>query len=307
MNHPLHPLPTHRRPRLGAVAGLALGALLGVAAALPAAAESAAIDTHFALLAGHGGDGGDGASGAVVVPGTVIPLAAGPLGLVGDQEYSQRIAGLAGKLRRTLRLGEVRVLYTYPTRSVVGEEAELPPPTATSPIRVTTKLRGYNDQLATYEVRFHDGSKLFADSVVSVERGKQAVVGGLDGDEAPYLFLVVSPAAGGAAGPRRVEGDVTPPRRLHGAAPAYTEEARKERTQGVVIMRAHIGADGTVRDVEVLKGLPHGLNEAAAEAIRGWSFEPARDADGQPIDVYYNLTVNFVLAKEGEAKPRSEG
>jgi len=283
-----------------ALLALALTAVFALCAALPAAA--AAIDTHFALLAGHGG-AAQGENGAVVVPGTVIPIEAGPAA-AGDAEYPQRIANLAGKLRRTLSLGEVNVVYTFPTRSEVGEETELPPPSATSTVRVHVKLRGYNEKLATYEVRFRDGSKVFADSVVSVERGKQAVVGGLDGDEAPYLFLVVSPAAG-HGGPRLVEGDVVPPRRLYGPAPQYTPEARKARVQGVVIVRAVIGADGEVREVEVLKGLPLGLSEAAVEAIRAWSFEAARDGDGNPLEVYYNLTINFRLDDENSEDVRT--
>jgi TonB family protein len=273
---------------------LLLALLLPLAfAAAPAAAEDGAVDTHFALLSGQGGDD-TGANGAVVVPGMVIPIDAGPQRLSGMPDHAKELADLSGKLSRSLRLGEVEVLYTFPVRSVVGEESELPPPSATSSVRVTAKLRGYNEKLATYEVRFRDGSKLFADSVVSVERGKRTVVGAVHEGSTPYLFLVIAPSSG-KAGPRWVGGDVTPPRRVYGPSPAYTPEAKEARIQGVVIVQAVIDAEGSVRELTVLKGLPLGLSEAAAEAIRGWEFEPARDGDGNPVEVYYNLTVNFRL------------
>lgn len=269
-------------------------------AAAPAAAEDGAVDTHFALLSGQGGDD-DAANGAVVVPGTVIPIDAGPNRLSGTQDHGKELAELSGKLSRTLRLGEVEVLYTFPVRATVGEESELPPPSATSTVRVTAKLRGYNEKLATYEVRFRDGSKVFADSVVSVERGKRSVVGAVHEGANPYLFLVIAPSSG-KAGPRHVGGDVTPPRRVYGPAPTYTPEAKEARIQGVVIVQAVIDAEGDVRDLTVLKGLPLGLSEAAAEAIRGWEFDPARDGDGNPLEVYYNLTINFTLANDDPAE-----
>jgi periplasmic protein TonB len=37
-----------------------------------------------------------------------------------------------------------------------------------------------------------------------------------------------------------------------------------------------------------------GLDQAALDAVRQWKFEPATRA-GEPVDVYYNLTVNFRL------------
>ena len=48
------------------------------------------------------------------------------------------------------------------------------------------------------------------------------------------------------------------------------------------------------KEVKVLKGLPMGLDQAAAEAVKKWRFKPAT-LNGKPVDVYYNLTVNFTL------------
>jgi TonB family protein len=95
-------------------------------------------------------------------------------------------------------------------------------------------------------------------------------------------------------GPIHVGGDVTKPEKLSAPPPQYTEIARKARIQGVVIVQAIIDKTGTVTNVKVLKGLPMGLSEQAVEAIKKWKFSPAT-LNGKPVDVYYNLTVNFRL------------
>ena len=96
-------------------------------------------------------------------------------------------------------------------------------------------------------------------------------------------------------GPLQVSGEVTRPEKVFAPQPQYTDLARTNRTQGVVILQATIDCRGNVTDVRVLKSLPDGLTESAVAAISRWRFEPAR-LNGQPVSVYYNLTVNFRLA-----------
>ena len=95
-------------------------------------------------------------------------------------------------------------------------------------------------------------------------------------------------------GPIRVGGDVKPPKKLQAPNPQYTEIARKARIQGVVIVEAIIDKTGNVTNVKILKGLPMGLDQAAADAVARWRFEPAT-LNGKPVAVIYNLTVNFRL------------
>jgi TonB family protein len=94
--------------------------------------------------------------------------------------------------------------------------------------------------------------------------------------------------------PVRVGGDVTAPERVSGPQPVYTREAREARIQGVVIVEAVVDREGRVGSVRVLKSLPMGLDEAAVEAVRQWRFRPATRS-GEPVPVYYVLTVNFRL------------
>lgn len=95
-------------------------------------------------------------------------------------------------------------------------------------------------------------------------------------------------------GPIYVTGDVQKPEKVSSPPPQYTEIARKARIQGVCILQAIIDEQGNVTNVEVLKGLPMGLSEAAETAVKQWKFKPAT-LNGKPVAVYFNLTVNFQL------------
>src|SRR5512143_4015507 len=106
----------------------------------------------------------------------------------------------------------------------------------------------------------------------------------------------VGPGWGGGigGGAYRVGGGVTAPRALYTPDPDYSEEARKAKWQGTVVLWVVIGPDGRPRDVRVQRSLGMGLDEKAIEAVKTWKFEPARK-DGQPVAVQINVEVNFRL------------
>lgn len=95
---------------------------------------------------------------------------------------------------------------------------------------------------------------------------------------------------------KRMGAGIHAPVVIQRVEPIYTPEARAARISGIVIVEARISESGTVDDVYVMKPLPYGLAEAAAEAVRQWKFRPATQ-DGKPIPVVFNLTVNFRLDK----------
>lgn len=106
----------------------------------------------------------------------------------------------------------------------------------------------------------------------------------------------VGPGTGGGIGGGvfRIGGGVSAPRVIYNPDPEYSEEARKAKYQGNVVLWTIIGPDGRVRDVRVARSLGMGLDEKAIQAVRTWKFEPALK-DGQPVAVQVNIEVNFRL------------
>jgi TonB family protein len=77
--------------------------------------------------------------------------------------------------------------------------------------------------------------------------------------------------------------------------PDYTEEARKMKIEGEVLVRVLFTAGGEVRVIEVVKGLGHGLDETALHAAQQIKFKAAQ-RDGQPIDSTATVHIVFQLA-----------
>jgi len=85
------------------------------------------------------------------------------------------------------------------------------------------------------------------------------------------------------------------PQILYDPKPAYTEEARKARVEGIVLIQAIVRKDGTVDGFRVLRSLGHGLDESAIHTIATkWRFKPGR-FNGAPVDVQANIEVSFRL------------
>jgi len=77
--------------------------------------------------------------------------------------------------------------------------------------------------------------------------------------------------------------------------PVYTEEARQLRLEGEVLLEVLFGADGQLHVNRVVRGLGHGLDEAAVVAANKIQFKPAQ-RDGSAIDSTAIVHVNFQLA-----------
>jgi TonB family protein len=82
------------------------------------------------------------------------------------------------------------------------------------------------------------------------------------------------------------------PRILAKPDPRYTEEARRGRVSGQVVVGVVLCATGKVADVEVIKGLPAGLSEEAVRAARRIRFEPGRK-DGEDVSVRVRVVYTF--------------
>jgi TonB family protein len=100
---------------------------------------------------------------------------------------------------------------------------------------------------------------------------------------------------GSGVGPYVVGNGVKAPEALYQPLPAYTEEARKARAEGIVLIQAVIRKDGTVDSFKVLRGLGYGLDESAINTIATkWRFK-AGTLRGEPVDVQANIEVSFRL------------
>ena len=77
--------------------------------------------------------------------------------------------------------------------------------------------------------------------------------------------------------------------------PLYTEEARRLKLEGEVLLEVVFGANGQVRVVRVIRGLGHGLDESARRAAQQIRYKPAL-SNGRPADFPATVHIEFQLA-----------
>lgn len=101
--------------------------------------------------------------------------------------------------------------------------------------------------------------------------------------------------AGFGGGPYRPGwGGVTAPRTVYAPDPEYSDEARRAKYQGSVLLWLVVGADGLPSDIRVVRSVGLGLDEKALEAVRTWRFQPGLK-DGKPVATQINVEVSFRL------------
>ncbi len=106
----------------------------------------------------------------------------------------------------------------------------------------------------------------------------------------------IGPGASGnmGGGLRRIGGGVSAPVVLFAPEPEFSEEARKAKAAGNVLVYLQVDAQGRPTHVHVLRGIGLGLDEKAVEAVRQYKFRPALE-DGKPVPVEMNVEVNFQI------------
>ncbi|HKD45702.1 MAG TPA: energy transducer TonB [Candidatus Angelobacter sp.] len=136
-------------------------------------------------------------------------------------------------------------------------------------------------------------------NLVTLSNG--AGVSGIGGGRGKYGD---GPGSGGGNGPGSGGGccgdfylagkGVTAPRAIYSPEPEFSDEARRVKFQGVVVLLAIIGPDGRPRNLHVARSLGMGLDEKAIEAVRTWRFEPGMK-DGHPVAIQIAVEVDFHL------------
>jgi periplasmic protein TonB len=89
-----------------------------------------------------------------------------------------------------------------------------------------------------------------------------------------------------------VGGGVTAPVVIYRIDPEYSEEARKVRHEGTVVLEAVVRRDGKVDVVHLVRSLGFGLDQNAIDALKRWRFRPGTK-NGTPVDVTLNVEVRF--------------
>jgi TonB family protein len=106
----------------------------------------------------------------------------------------------------------------------------------------------------------------------------------------------LGPGEGGGTGGGiySVGGGVSAPIPIYKPEPAYSEEARKAKYQGTVVLWIVVDTQGNVTDPRVVRPLGLGLDEKALETVRTWKFKPAL-RNGSPVPVRVIVEVIFRL------------
>jgi TonB family protein len=99
---------------------------------------------------------------------------------------------------------------------------------------------------------------------------------------------------GFGGGPFRPGAGVTAPRAIYEPEPEYSEEARKIKQQGMVVLSVVVDQQGRPRNIHIARSLGLGLDEKAIEAVKKWKFTPGTK-DGIPVAVQVNVEVSFRL------------
>jgi TonB family protein len=104
------------------------------------------------------------------------------------------------------------------------------------------------------------------------------------------------PGEGGGVGGGvfRVGGGVSAPIVLYKVEPEYSEEARKAKYAGTVVLQLIVDATGKAQSIKVTRSLGLGLDENAIQAVNKWKFRPGY-RNGQPVAVLATIEVNFRL------------
>ena len=140
---------------------------------------------------------------------------------------------------------------------------------------------------------------LVSSNIVMPSNGSGA--GGAAGDgSGPGLGSGKGPGVGSGnnggygGGPFRPSTGVMAPRAIYNPEPEYSDEARRVKHQGVVVLSLIVDPQGQARNIRVARSLGMGLDEKAIDAVKKWRFAPGTK-DGLPVAVQVNVEVNFRL------------
>jgi TonB family protein len=118
-----------------------------------------------------------------------------------------------------------------------------------------------------------------------------------------FKFALPLQSAAPAADPTKISANssamkigngVTSPHAVYAPDPEYSEEARRQQIQGIVVLALIVDKSGRPQDIKVVSPLGYGLDEQALDTVKTWKFTPGLKA-GEPVSVYCHIEVSFRL------------
>ena len=92
---------------------------------------------------------------------------------------------------------------------------------------------------------------------------------------------------------RKIGGDVKAPMVIYQVNPEFSDQAKKAKSPGgVILLNLIVDKQGLPQNVRVVRGIGMGLDEKALEAVRQYRFKPGMEG-GMPVPVELNIEVNF--------------
>jgi TonB family protein len=98
-------------------------------------------------------------------------------------------------------------------------------------------------------------------------------------------------------GAYQVGNGVSQPTLMFSPSCEMPDLARKLRARGEVTLSFTVKADGSVRDVQIVKSAGYGIDERAAECMRRSRFKPGTK-DGSPVDAAFRYTFQFSVSPQ---------
>jgi protein TonB len=89
-----------------------------------------------------------------------------------------------------------------------------------------------------------------------------------------------------------IGGEVSGPSVIYKVTPEFSEEARKAKFTGVVLVGLIVDERGMPQNVHVIRGVGMGLDEKAVEAVKQFRFKPGK-FKGKPVATHLNFELSF--------------
>lgn len=176
-------------------------------------------------------------------------------------------------------------------------DAQIVPPTVIVP-KETPKLAVEETVVAAPDIKFPQGGQIgdptsqFSQWLSNGPGGPGGTGRGCCGGVGPSTGPYVGDGPPGLfpAG----KAGVTVPQVVFDPEPSFSDEARKAKQQGMVMLLIVVGKDWHTYDIRVAQSLGMGLDEKAIEAVNRWRFRPAT-LNGQAVATQIAVQVDFHL------------